>query len=121
MSKTKPNFTDINRIANKIRKGDSETATYATQVMTSINQGKKASKPRPRLLTLLIAQYLKDGGESEQNKVLEYLKSQRGKGVIETVTDVEIEWTNSSGKIKDTLVCNLKNYIIGAQQLINSD
>jgi len=121
MTSKKTNYSAVDRIAEKMRKDDCETATYATQVMTSINQGNKARKPRPKLLTLLIEQYLTDGGEPEQYKVIEYLKSQCGMGIIDSVTDDEIEWTDSNGKIKDTKIYNLNNYICSARKLINTD
>jgi len=120
MTKKNFNSSHIDRIAEKVRNSDCETASYTTQLFTSISQQKHAKKPRISTLKQLIIECLEANPSATQKNVIRYLENKRGEGVIESVTNEIIEWTSATGKAETTEICNLPNHITRARKIINS-
>jgi len=120
MSKKKINTSHVDRLAKKMRGDDCETATYATQIFTSLSQQKQARKPRPSTLQKLIIECLTTNANAKSKDVIKYLKGKCGEGIIESIIGETIEWTSSTGKAETTEISSLDDRIYRARKIINS-
>ncbi|HZA29477.1 MAG TPA: hypothetical protein VE735_07865 [Gammaproteobacteria bacterium] len=111
------------RLLAKLR-GDidsvSGTASYALKyARTGINR-QEAKKDRTDALGGLILEKLGKHLGATEAEVLEALKKQERKGVIESITDSVIEWTDKDGSAQETEITALKHRISRARKKLQS-
>ena len=109
----KNKFSHVDRIAGKMRRGDSVTANYAITACISILQSKRAKGSREDSLAKIINPYIDSHPKAGLGDVVKFLRSQKGKGVIDSVTDTHIEWySESDNEEKDTPINALNARIL---------
>ncbi len=113
-----PNFGHVDRIAQKMRHGSSETAEYATVVYGTLLQSERAKKPRPNALTGLILDILRQDMTLSTPQVLARLRTMVGLGVIEAIDDETIDWIDHRGGARITNVSALEDRVARAKKAI---
>lgn len=114
-----PDFkATIDRIAEK-RKKDSlnESATYAITILTGILQKERALQPRTDALQQIVINFVKVHNNASKRDLLKHLESLVKKGVIETIKEGVIEWTDKNGHVKDTPLKALDSRLSRAKKL----
>ncbi|NTW89269.1 MAG: hypothetical protein HGB26_09215, partial [Desulfobulbaceae bacterium] len=85
-----------------------------------IKQSQNAQKPRPSALENLIEEIMIKNPKIKPEGMLAKLEAKAGNGVIDSITDEEIEWTDYGGKITDTKISALKDRMFRAKKKILS-
>jgi len=70
-----------------------------------------ASRKRPNALNSLIASIIHNDNTLTSPQVLRELRNKIGDGVIESIDDSKIEWTDENGKIDDTSISAIKDRV----------
>jgi hypothetical protein len=108
---------DAQRLLWKIRNQQgSLTADYANAVFWSAHNARVSRKDRPDALQGLILQVLNNRPKATEAEVLEALRKHERQGVIETITDEVIEWTDKDGSAQETQISALKFRISRARK-----
>lgn len=113
-----PDFSDVDRIAGKIEAAleggvKSTTATYADKVFTSI-KNKSFQKPdRISALNNLILEFIEiknypSWNGNTKKDLITYLDNQKGRGIIDTIKNGIIEWTDPTSGTQDSPINGLK-------------
>lgn len=104
MNEKNIDLSHVNRIAEKMRKGDSLTATYATPYIDSVLQSiKTKGRPREDTLAKVINPYIDSHPEADLEEVKCFLQNEEAGDVIYSVTDNYVEWySQSDKKVKKT-------------------
>ena len=85
-----------------------------------VAQQVRAKRARTDALSKLIEKILQETRAETTDEVLAQLRLNIGRGIIETVTDEGIEWTDSDGSVETSPISGLKHRISRAKKRIAS-
>lgn len=108
----------VDRIAQKMREGSSQTKDYAMVVYGSFLQSVRAKKSRTSALQRSIEDILEQDSDLTEVEVLARLRTVVGRGVIDAIDEETIDWIDDRGRPRTTNISALKDRVSRAKRKI---